>query len=41
MSKFSFILPGALDCPFGRRTGVPLTMTDEVRPWYPTGKCNL
>ena len=33
--------PGNRDCPFGLLTGVPLTTTDDARPWYPTGKCNL
>ena len=25
-------------CPLGRTTGVPLTTTDDARPWYPTGR---
>ena len=29
--------PGSLICPFGRRTGVPLTITDDARPLYPIG----
>ena len=27
--------------PHGRRTGVPLTTTEDARPWYPTGRCRL
>ena len=26
--------------PLGRTTSVPLTTTEDARPWYPTGRCS-
>ena len=37
--KTGLSAPAGRCCPYGRRTGVPDTITVPARPWYPIGWC--